>query len=309
MTSRRLPLALVVLFAGTALVAFVASADAQSSEAIPAAHDAPVVVEVTAEDFAFRIPETIPSGWVTVRFENVGEEHHFLVFGQLPEDKSFDDYVIEIGGPFNEIWYQLRDGEITEPEAWELLEQVVPAWAFEQLVFRGGPGLIAPGETVEATVWLEPGDYFVECYMKSEDGELHWMEGMSDPVTVTDESSGGSPPDVDVRLAISNDGIEVDGELTPGQRTFEVYVADRGAGFGHNVHLARLDEGTEADDVLGWENWVTPDGMQSPAPALFVGGVQLLPVGERGYFTTDLEAGRYLLISESGVWKEIAVRP
>lgn len=308
MTSRRLPLALTTLFAGTALVAFVAPAEAQSSEVIPATHDAPVVVEVTAEDFAFRVPEKLPSGWVTLRFENAGEEHHFLVFGRLPQGRTYDDYVTEIGMPFNEVWYQLRDGEIGQDEAWELLGASVPEWIGD-IRFMGGSGLVAPGKSTEVTVHLTPGNYVVECYMKSADGEIHWMEGMSDPVTVTEESSGGSPPDADVRLAISNDGIDVDGELTPGRRTFEVYVADQGAVFGHNLHLARLDEETEADDVLGWENWMTTEGMQAPAPAIFAGGVHLLPVGERRYFTTDLEAGRYLLISESGIWKEIAVRP
>jgi hypothetical protein len=53
---------------------------------------------------------------------------------------------------------------------------------------------------------------------------------------------------------------------------------------------------------------MTGEGMRFPAPATFVAGMHLLQVGERGYFTTDLEAGRYLLISESGVWKEIVVR-
>lgn len=35
--------------------------------------------------------------------------------------------------------------------------------------------------------------------------------------------------------------------------------------------------------------------------------MHLLPVNERGCFTTDLETGRYFLISESGVRKEISV--
>lgn len=303
MISRPFSLVPVIVLVGAALAVSAPAAHAQTSDAAAA----PNVVEVAAEDFAFRIPETLPSGWTTIRFENEGEEHHVLLLSRLPDGTTFDDYVTQVGEPFNQIWYRLRDGEIDEQEGWEQLGAALPEW-YGGLRPMGGAGLVGPGEVTEATIHLEPGDYVAECYMKTADGEIHAMEGMADPVTVTEASSGGSPPSPDAVVTLSNDGVELDGEPTAARQTFEVRIADQGAAFGHNAHLARLDEGTEPDDVLGWQNWMTPDGMQAPAPANFVGGIQILQVGERGYFTTDLEAGRYLLISESGVWKDFAVR-
>lgn len=308
MTYPRISLVLVTLLAGAGLAISAGAVQAQSTDVDDAATGAAPVVEVTAEDFAFRVPETLPSGWNTIRFENEGEEHHFLIFVRLPEGRTFDDYMIEVGEAYNDIWYRLRDGDIDEEEGWQRAAETLPRWVGD-LQLMGGSGLVAPGRTTEVTIRLEPGDYVVECYMRSADGEIHAIEGMSDPVTVTEEASGKSPPSADATVTISNDGIEIEGQLTPGRRTLEARIVDQGPAFGHNLHLARLDDGTAVDEVLGWERWMTGEGMRSPAPATFVGGMHLLPVGERGYFTTDLEAGRYLLVSESGVWKEIAVRP
>lgn len=292
--------------AGTALATAPPQVRAQSAGADADPALASHVVEVTAEDFAFRVPETLPSGWTTIRFANEGEEHHLLYLVRLPDGTTFDDYMIEAGEAYNAIWYGLRDGELDEEGAWEQAAETLPRWIGD-LEPMGGSGLVAPGGTAEVTVRLEPGDYVVECYMRSADGEIHAIEGMAHPLTVTDEASGGTPPSADAIVTLSNDGIEIEGELAPGRRTIEVRVADQGPAFGHDLHLARLDDGMEVDGVLGWEKWMTAEGMRHPAPATFVGGVQFLPVGGRGFFTTELQTGRYLMLSESGIWRELTL--
>lgn len=302
----RFPITFLTPLGGFVAAAFLMANPAWSTEATSAPDNARHAVEVTAEDFAYRIPDTLPSGWTTIRFENSGEEHHMMIMLLLPEGRTYDEFVIEITEPYNRIWHQLRAGEITEAEGWKQRAEILPEW-LRDIGIMGGPGLLAPGETAEATVYLEPGNYVVECYMKSAEGEIHALEGMSDPITVTEEPSGGTPPPADAIATISRDGIEFTGELTAGRRTIEVHVTDRGDQFGHNLHLARLDDAKAVDDILGWENWMKPDGMQNPAPVHFTGGMHLLAVGGRGYFTTDLEAGRYLLLSESGLSKEFTV--
>lgn len=278
-----------------------------AEEGIAGAH----VVEVAATDYAFQMPETVPSGWTTFRFDNEGEEHHFMLLMRLPEGKTFDDYVLEVGEPFNDVWYPLRDGEITQEEAFERLGEVLPEWfwAVEQM---GGPGMLAPGESGEATVKLEPGNYVVECYMKTPEGEFHGLEGMLDPLTVTEEPSEGSPPAADVRLTVTNDGIAMEHEVTAGRHTVEVHFAEQAEGFWHNVNLARLDADTEVDRVVHWVNWANVDGLQPPAPVSFLGGVREMPAGYTGYFTVDVVPGRYLWISETtaaqGILKEFTVR-
>jgi hypothetical protein len=45
-------------------------------------------------------------------------------------------------------------------------------------------------------------------------------------------------------------------------------------------------------------DWRQPGGLQTPAPARFVGGLQEMPAGSTGYFTVELEPGRYAWIAE-----------
>ncbi len=301
MTVGKIGLALSATFGLAGLIAWQGAA-APATPVEPGGIEAPPahapVVEVAAEDYAFRVPESLPSGWVTLRFTNEGEEHHFLMLHRLPEGKTFDDYVVEIGEPFNEVWYPLRAGEITQEEALERMGETIPEW-FWSVQQMGGTGLTEAGRTTEVTVKLEPGNYVVECYMKTPEGEFHGMEGMVDPITVTDEPSGGSPPEADLRLTATNSSLELEGEATPGQHTAALHIAERPeAGFGHNVHVARLPDGIEPDEVQAWLNWMNVEGLQEPAPATFLGGMNILPEGTTGYFSLDLKPGRYLFASE-----------
>jgi hypothetical protein len=50
------------------------------------------VVEITAVDYAFQSPDSIPSGWVTLRMANRGEEHHHFHLYRLPDDRTYGDY-------------------------------------------------------------------------------------------------------------------------------------------------------------------------------------------------------------------------
>lgn len=301
MTAGKLSITLATALAAGGLIAWQAACATASdpgagSAAVPAA-DVPVV-EVAAEDYAFRVPESLPSGWVTLRFTNEGEENHFLMLHRLPEGKTYDEYVVEVGEPFNEVWYPLRDGEITQEEALERMGETIPDW-FWSVQQMGGTGITEPGRTTEVTVKLEPGDYVVECYMKTDEGEFHGMEGMVDPLTVTEERSEDSPPEADLRLIATNSSLELEGEATPGRHTVALHIAERPEeGFGHNVHVARLPEDVEPDAVQAWLNWMNVEGLQPPAPATFVGGMNILPEGETGYFSVELEPGRYLFASE-----------
>lgn len=271
------------------------------------------VVEITATDYAFRAPDAIPSGWTTIRFINDGEETHFILMSRLPEGKTIDDYETDLAQPFSKISEALITGEIDRDGAFERLAEAMPEW-FPQVQFMGGPGYIAPGRSTETTLYLEPGNYSLECYVKTEDGTIHYMEGMLRPMTVTEEDSGGSPPEADVRINLSNFEMDVQGELTPGRRTIAVHVEENPEqGFGHNAHLARLNDDVSTDELLGWMDWFSVEGVRSPAPAEFLGGVHLMPVGSTGYFTVDLEPGRYAFISEytahRGVMHEFKVAP
>jgi hypothetical protein len=92
-----------------------------------------------------------------------------------------------------------------------MILEALPEW-FPELTMVGGPGLVSPGLTSEAMLHLEPGDYVLECYVKTAEGELHMMDGMVRPITVSSTPSPATPPEPDVLVTLSNDGMEVEGD-------------------------------------------------------------------------------------------------
>lgn len=265
------------------------------------------VVEVIAEDYAFQAPDAIPSGWTTFRMVNEGEETHFIFLTRITGGQTYDEYVEDVGSPIAEIMDAQRAGEIDKAEAGEQMGAAIPAWYWTDAVSMGGPGLVGPGGTSQATVRLEPGTYVMECYMKTPDGELHWMEGMIRPLTVTEEPSGASPPVADVHMTLTTEGFATHGELTSGLRTIEVEFAEQPeVGFGNDVHLVRLESGMTAAELVPWMDFMNVEGLQNPAPAPFLGGIQERPEGHTAYFTVQLEPGRYAWISESADVHEMA---
>jgi hypothetical protein len=271
-------------------------------------------INIIAEDYSFEAPNEIPSGWSNIQFSNKGQEPHLLLFSRLPEGKTVDDYLSEAGVPFNEIWYQLRDGEITPPQFGESLGREMPAWFFE-VQFLGGVGLVMPDGVAEITVNLPPGNYAIECYAKTGNGEIHFMEGMARPLRVTEKKSGIHPPKEDLLVTIRNDQMNIEGDFTPGKRTVKVLVEEPPPkqAFGQNVHVVQLDREADIEEVVQWFNWYTPTGLRSPSPdqATFIGGMHFLPVNNPGFFTVDLQPGRYLFVSgptaRLGVLKEIII--
>lgn len=272
----------------------------------------PPVLEVTATDYAFRAPASVPAGWTRLRFMNEGKEPHFVFMSRLPAGRTIADYERELSPVFAGAWEAVRGGATTD-QAMERLMQELPPW-FPELQMVGGPGLVAPGGTSESMLRLEPGNYVMECYVKTEDGRIHYMEGMVRPLTVTaDRTPAAAPPHPDIAVTLSNNELTLSGDVTAGRRVFAVYWKENPEqGFGHSAHLARLKPDTSVDEVVAWMNWFGLKGLAAPAPAEFLGGLHFMPTGETAYFTADLEPGRYLLVSENtahlGVYREFTVR-
>lgn len=294
-----------ILLAAVCLTATASSAQDSTAHASSDRH----TVHVTALDYAFRAPDEVPSGWTTLSFSNVGDEPHFAVLHRLPEGKTFGDYAGEVYPIGNAIWYDVRAGEIDRAQAMQRFGNALPEW-YRDVQTMSGTGLIAPGLSSDVTVYLAPGAYVMECYVKTVDGELHAMEGMLRALTVSASPSGQAPPHADVRVTLSNFEMAIDGELKPGTHTISAHARE---GTGHSVHVARLAAGTDVQDVVDWMHWLEPDGLLPPSPATFVGGVHILPEGATAYFTVDLEPGRYLFLSqytaERGVLQEVHVAP
>lgn len=258
------------------------------------------VVTVTAKDFEFEAPRSIPSGWTTFRFVNEGEQEHFFLLWRLPEDRTFADYRKQVTQTFSDVWERYDGGELTREETVGALGEELPAWFFEDAVASGGPGLTEGGKTSQVTLNLEPGTYAMECYVKTPQGTWHTDRGMVRGLTVTGDSTGARPPEADVELTLSNYEIETSGQLTAGSQTVAVHATETPQGFlPHDINLFRLQaDTTSVEPIVAWMDFMDLEQYRAPAPAVSVGGVKNLAAGRTGYMAVDLDPGRYVWVSE-----------
>lgn len=269
------------------------------AEAVRRAPAEPGVIDVEAQDYSFTAPPQFPSGWVTLRFHNAGEEPHFMFMLRLPEGVTFDDYAAEVAQPFGALYKKYRAGELDQAAFFEQLGATVPEW-FMTAQRVGGAGFTSPGETSETTIYLEPGDnYTMECYVRAmtEGDTFHGGHGMLRPLIVSEEPSGLEPPAADVEIRLSTGSLAVDGDLSAGRHVVRVTVAEDPEGLiRNNVHLVRLEGDRTAAEVAAWMNWV--DELLPPAPARFLGGAGQMSAPGESYVSVDLTPGRYAWISE-----------
>ncbi len=274
-----------------------ASTDAAEITAVPT----PGVVEVIARDLTLIAPDTVPPGWTTFSFVNTSPMAHFAVVQRLPEGRGLASQQEEIAPVFQEGYDLLAAGDADAAMA---AFGTLPPW-FGEVVFMGGPGMTSPGRTSEATVHLEPGTYLLECYVKT-DGRFHSFNpegvGMVHEFVVAGPTTDAPEPTADVRITISSEtGITVDGRITPGRRTVAVDFADQTVHenfVGHDVHVVSLTDGVSTEQVETWMDWTRPGGLETPAPAPFLGGTNEMPAGSTGYFTVDFEAGPHAWVAE-----------
>lgn len=261
------------------------------------------VLELEVQGLSFVGPDTIKSGWTTIRVINKGGmTHHALVY-RLPDGITAEMVDEQVVVPIQQSLTAAIAGD-TEKAA--KIAATMPAWVGD-LTWLGGPGMMSDGVTGEATMFLEPGNYIVECYVKTngvqhnynpEPGEF----GMLFPLTVVAEDGGMPEPDANVTLTLSNSGYEIsEGGFVPGENSVRVNFAEQqlyNNFVGHDAHVFRIDEGTDVDAAARWPDFFPIDGQQTPAPARFVGGIHDMPEGTTGYFKLTLEPGDYGITAE-----------
>ncbi|MCG6873004.1 MAG: hypothetical protein LJE84_12000 [Gammaproteobacteria bacterium] len=261
------------------------------------------VYEITARGLALEAADEIPSGWTTIRFNNQSGMVHFALVERLPEGHGVKEQQDQVAPVFQQGMDLLNAGN---KKAANQKFGELPEW-FGKIVFLGGPGMTTPGRIAETTVYLEPGNYMAECYVKT-NGVFHSYNpdpqqfGMVHGFRVTTDKSGAPQPQATVRITLSGDkGIEVDGNPNAGEHTVAVHFADQKvhANFlGHDVHLARLADDTDLEKLATWMDWRQPNGLETPAPVEFFGGIHDMPAGSTGYFKVRLNPGRYAWVAE-----------
>src|SRR5881392_3749457 len=137
---------------------------------------APNVVTLTATDYAFAVPDTIPAGLTTLRLVNQGKELHHASLVRLGDGKTIADFRAGLDAAMKNH---------TPPPPW--------------IAFAGGPNAVTVGDTAWATQALEPGSYVLVCWIPSADGAPHIMKGMLRPIAVVGPAAVAVPePPTDI---------------------------------------------------------------------------------------------------------------
>ncbi|MCL6265916.1 hypothetical protein [Flagellimonas myxillae] len=258
------------------------------------------VIEIVSEKMDFQMVDTIPSGWNTFRYINKSPQTHFFLVDKYPPGKTSEDAEKVIGPIFDAGMKLINEGKMDE--AMEAFGQL-PEW-FGEVVFLGGTGLLSPGVSGETTLYLEPGNYILECYVKMSNGIFHTSMGMTKDLVVSEQKSGNQELKANINLSVSSsNGIFTKDSIVGGLQTFAVHFVDQIVHenfVGHDINLVKLSEDASMEELENWMNWATPTGLMEPAPEglTFLGGVNDMPAGRTGFFTVQLDPGKYVLISE-----------
>jgi hypothetical protein len=234
-------------------------AGSASATSTGGAAETPTVL-ITAKDYSFESPASVPAGVVSLRLLNHGKELHQAQIVRLDEGKTVLDLekAMKQHGP-------------------------LPSW----VRFVGGPNGIAPGDETNGQASLSPGKHVVICLIPSADGVTHLMKGMIRPLEVTAApgatTAGFAEATDTIRMADYN--FQLNRELTPGRRTILVENAGPQP---HEFVLVKLAPGKSLKDFVTWV-----ETMQGPPPAVPLGGVGVVEKGGRGQFTVDLIPGEY----------------
>lgn len=254
MTPRPLSaLVLLTMVAGCART----EAPATDQAAAPAE---PNRVTVTATDYAFAMPDTLPAGPTVFHLvNNSTQELHHVQLLRLDEGKTAADL-------------QGID-----------MEGAPPSW----LHFVGGPNTPRPGGgESEGAVDLVPGNYAVICAIPSPDGVVHAAKGMVKPLTVVPATTVAAMPEAHFTMTLNDYSFTLSSPLASGRHAIRVVNE---AAQPHEVVFFRLAEGKRAADLLAWMD----GGMQGPPPAEPVGGTSMIGQAGVNVITLDLTPGTY----------------
>jgi uncharacterized cupredoxin-like copper-binding protein len=256
---------LVVAGAGALLLAACSSSSKSADTTTTTTAKARPHVTIEASEYAFVIPKSLPSGWVDVTLKNNGKDGHQIAFTKLGS-MSYAAYKTAVSATN------------------------VKAFA-DTSVFVGGPNNVDPGQSVTATIHLEPGQYGVACFIPAADNKPHAAHGMVADVTVAQTAD-----------STETEPTETGGTITTSEFTFVVSQGFTGNGVvkftnaGTQVHeaiLVKEKPGKTLNDVRSFFLSQNPSG---PPPFDSAGGVVGIGHGQSAYQQMDLTPGKYVLV-------------
>lgn len=218
-------------------------------------------VTVTAREYSFDAPDTIPGGRVAIDFRNQGQEEHHAQFLKLNEGVTPEQFVAAL------------------PHG----EDVV----LSLTTIASGPGATSPGGDSEIILDLTEGSYMMLCFIPSDDGVPHLAKGMLRPFQVSGGATAAQPLDLDGEVVLGDFSIAMP-EVDAGEQTFR--VTNNGPQ-PHEVVVLKLTEGATSADVQAFVQ-----GQAEPPSSVSLGGTTGIAPGERAWVRFDMTPGAYVAI-------------
>ncbi|MEP7065727.1 MAG: hypothetical protein ABI889_06815 [Gemmatimonadota bacterium] len=217
---------------------------------------------VSAYEYSFQAPDSIPAGVVTVRLIDRGKASHQLNLARLDDSSSLSRVMQTL------VEDKVHTGGIR--------------WV-------GGVESAIPGESSETILALKPGRYVVVCAFDGPTGRVHMSMGMIRALVVTAATTEPDMtlPPAPVTIRLSDYHLAIAGTLRSGKQL--VRVENIGA-HRHHLNLTRIRKGATVDEIMKW------DGKSLPAPLEDMsGGVSAIEPGEASVISLNLKPGRYEL--------------
>ncbi len=222
-----------------------------------------------ATDFGFEGPKSLPAGMTEIIVENAGAELHHIQLARLEEGMTVDDLMTAI-------------------------EEAEPGERPDFVTWVGGPNAAMPGDSTNAYVDLEPGEYALLCEIPSPDGVMHHDKGMVASLTVTeaeDDAEAAMAPEADLTVGGGDFSFTLpEGGIPAGDHVIE--FVNEGEQL-HEIVVVKLEEGATAEDFTAA---FAPDAPPGPPPGAGVGGTVGIEPGASQSFAASFEPGNYAFL-------------
>jgi hypothetical protein len=221
-------------------------------------------VVITAREYSFNGPDSIPGGWTQITLENRGAKAHDLILFKLDAGKTMDDVMAAL--------------EADAPPEW---------------ISIVGQSSAGAGERTRFIANLAPGTYGMISFGDDESGPPDAAQGMVKALTVT--AAPGTQvalPQADGTIEMLDFGYAVS-PLPAGKALIQ--VRNSGAE-DHEAVIFRINEGKTIDDVRALLQRPEEEQEQQYEQLLIYAGSMAAAAGQTVYVEQELAPGRYALI-------------
>jgi hypothetical protein len=241
------------------------------------------VVEVTAAEFFFRAPDTIPSGLTTFHLVQAG-----LIVDRIREGAKGQALVADKGDNTrgaHMLW-------VVRLDSGKSINDLIRAEQTDETAgwvrHMGGPGFSHPPASTNATMLLEPGSYALVCYVgsgRANTARYHLLHGMIRPLTVVPErTTRATMPTPDVIAKVTGDALTFSKPLRAGRALVMVQneTARR-----IEFKVVRVPDGMTGKEFMALPGDV--EGVTSP------GSLASVPPGGWVMTTLDFTSGEHVV--------------